>query len=207
MSYSIICYVCPRVYTCVSLPYRTESFSKYSRNGVGPLGGNNNHPDTREEPVYSTLTPDTMDPPHLYPEAIALGHIHHDSSENLIIPEGVDGMMQAQSRPQLPRYSAEAYMIPVSSQENLSSPDPGSVGHFPAMKRYPSNTSGYNSTNHLVSPVQKMPDPHSSDSSTDVSSKAVSATNPWNDYEQIDCLLYTSPSPRDATLSRMPSSA
>ena len=27
--------------------------------------------------------------------------------------------------------------------------------------------------------------------------------DPWN----IDCLLYTSPSPRDATLSRMPSSA
>ena len=26
-------------------------------------------------------------------------------------------------------------------------------------------------------------------------------------YEVIDCLLYTSPSPRDATLSRMPSSA
>ena len=27
------------------------------------------------------------------------------------------------------------------------------------------------------------------------------------DYKDIDCLLYTSPSPRDATLSRMPSSA
>ena len=26
-------------------------------------------------------------------------------------------------------------------------------------------------------------------------------------YQFIDCLLYTSPSPRDATLSRMPSSA
>ena len=26
-------------------------------------------------------------------------------------------------------------------------------------------------------------------------------------YENSDCLLYTSPSPRDATLSRMPSSA
>ena len=28
-----------------------------------------------------------------------------------------------------------------------------------------------------------------------------------NDYLYISCLLYTSPSPRDATLSRMPSSA
>ena len=28
-----------------------------------------------------------------------------------------------------------------------------------------------------------------------------------NDYYQYNCLLYTSPSPRDATLSRMPSSA
>ena len=27
----------------------------------------------------------------------------------------------------------------------------------------------------------------------------------WKEY--LDCLLYTSPSPRDATLSRMPSSA
>ena len=28
-----------------------------------------------------------------------------------------------------------------------------------------------------------------------------------SDYDHISCLLYTSPSPRDATLSRMPSSA
>ena len=28
-----------------------------------------------------------------------------------------------------------------------------------------------------------------------------------NRYPYLDCLLYTSPSPRDATLSRMPSSA
>ena len=28
-----------------------------------------------------------------------------------------------------------------------------------------------------------------------------------NDVSMMDCLLYTSPSPRDATLSRMPSSA
>ena len=28
-----------------------------------------------------------------------------------------------------------------------------------------------------------------------------------NNYQLRDCLLYTSPSPRDATLSRMPSSA
>ena len=29
----------------------------------------------------------------------------------------------------------------------------------------------------------------------------------WNEADSIPCLLYTSPSPRDATLSRMPSSA
>ena len=29
----------------------------------------------------------------------------------------------------------------------------------------------------------------------------------WGDSPTSDCLLYTSPSPRDATLSRMPSSA
>ena len=40
------------------------------------------------------------------------------------------------------------------------------------------------------------------------------ARRPWTDYEfrekmkvKLSCLLYTSPSPRDATLSRMPSSA
>ena len=32
------------------------------------------------------------------------------------------------------------------------------------------------------------------------------AEDPWDDLVEV-CLLYTSPSPRDATLSRMPSSA
>ena len=32
-------------------------------------------------------------------------------------------------------------------------------------------------------------------------------SNPDDDWYAISCLLYTSPSPRDATLSRMPSSA
>ena len=34
-----------------------------------------------------------------------------------------------------------------------------------------------------------------------------SLKHPWASGKMIDCLLYTSPSPRDATLSRMPSSA
>ena len=38
----------------------------------------------------------------------------------------------------------------------------------------------------------------------DIVAKSVGSTNPYN---IISCLLYTSPSPRDATLSRMPSSA
>ena len=33
------------------------------------------------------------------------------------------------------------------------------------------------------------------------------ATKGTEGYDSISCLLYTSPSPRDATLSRMPSSA
>ena len=32
-------------------------------------------------------------------------------------------------------------------------------------------------------------------------------TQDYHTYNSSDCLLYTSPSPRDATLSRMPSSA
>ena len=36
---------------------------------------------------------------------------------------------------------------------------------------------------------------------------AAGAINMWFDRDIDSCLLYTSPSPRDATLSRMPSSA
>ena len=53
----------------------------------------------------------------------------------------------------------------------------------------------------------KLPDVAPSDFITRLSLNAFSAeTN--KQFERIDiCLLYTSPSPRDATLSRMPSSA
>ena len=37
--------------------------------------------------------------------------------------------------------------------------------------------------------------------------KAVDAFGEYKDVRYMGCLLYTSPSPRDATLSRMPSSA
>ena len=47
--------------------------------------------------------------------------------------------------------------------------------------------------------------------SVDLENRTVTLTNPWGKKHVIDmpiaCLLYTSPSPRDATLSRMPSSA
>ena len=41
----------------------------------------------------------------------------------------------------------------------------------------------------------------------DVVSEEPQAEEPAEDFWNMDCLLYTSPSPRDATLSRMPSSA
>ena len=38
--------------------------------------------------------------------------------------------------------------------------------------------------------------------------RKLESTLPYSEFKQVvDCLLYTSPSPRDATLSRMPSSA
>ena len=40
-----------------------------------------------------------------------------------------------------------------------------------------------------------------------MAAEALLDSNPNPTDEDIDCLLYTSPSPRDATLSRMPSSA
>ena len=35
----------------------------------------------------------------------------------------------------------------------------------------------------------------------------LTCARPWTEQEIYDCLLYTSPSPRDGLLSRMPSSA
>ena len=48
---------------------------------------------------------------------------------------------------------------------------------------------------------------HNLNGSTDQADEIM--VKPVNDYidDDIICLLYTSPSPRDATLSRMPSSA
>ena len=137
-----------------------------------------------EEPVYSTLTQGSMDVPR-HMEHIPLGQYPSDSSENLI-PESIDaGIVPAQSASRIK--AAEAYQIPVSSQENLASLAPGSVNNFQAMKRHASTTSGYHSTSHISSPVQKVPLPRPSNSSTEEGSNVmISATSPWNDYEHID---------------------
>ena len=139
---------------------------------------------TEEEPVYSTLTQGNMDVPR-HTEHIPLGHFPSNSSENLI-PESIDtGVVPAQSASKI--QAAEAYQIPVSSQENLASPSPGSVNNFQAMKRHANTTSGYHSTSHISSPVQKVPLPRPSNSSTEEGSNVmISATSPWNDYEHID---------------------
>ena len=153
---------------------RTDSFSKYSQSGIRIT-----NIDGQEEPVYSTLTRGT-NPPH---EAIALSHIQtDDSNENLVISESAGGTMHKQLGTPRPS-AAESYQIPVSSQENLTSLAPGSVGNFQAMKRHASTASGYDSTSHLLTPLQKS---HPSSSPTDMGSHVVSATNPWNDYEHID---------------------
>ena len=135
------------------------------------------------EPVYSTLTRGT-DPPH---EAIALSHIQTaDTSKNVETSEGVGGEMPGQTVASAST-TPEAYQIPVSSQENLTSLAPGSIGNFQAMKRHGSSTSGggYDSTSFLINRVHKTTH-HSNKSPTDVGSNVISATNPWNDYEQLD---------------------
>ena len=122
-----------------------------------------------------------MEPPH---EAIALSHIQMGkSSKNVETSEGVDGEMHGQTGASAST-TPETYQIPVSSQENLTSLAPGSIGNFQAMKRHGSSTSGYDSTHFLISPVPKST--HHTNSSTDVGSNVISATNPWNDYEQLD---------------------
>ena len=160
------------------------SFSRYDPHGVSRQGT------TEEEPVYSTLvTQGAMEVPrHL--ENIPLSQFPSDSSENLIPGESIDaGTLPLKSAPRTK--PAEAYQIPVSSQENLASPALGSVNNFQAMKRQASasTTSGYHSTSHInrSSPVQKMPLPRPSNSSTEEGSNVmISATSPWNDYEHID---------------------
>ena len=132
-----------------------------------------------EEPVYSTLTRGN-EPPH---EAIALHHVQ--SENNPTTTEVAESSMQHShpSRSQL--RSAEAYQIPVSSQENLTSTAPGSVGTFQAMKRHTSSTSttGYDSTSHLLGPVPKT---HASTSPSNDSPNVISVSSPFNDYEHID---------------------
>ena len=152
---------------------------RYGPHGVTTCGT------TEEEPVYSTLTQGTMDVQR-HMENIPLGQFPSDSSENLI-PESVDtGVLPIQSASRM--QAAEAYQIPVSSQENLASPAPGSVNNFQAMKRQASTTSGYHSTSHITSsPVQKVPLPRPSNSSAEEGSNVmISATSPWNDYEHVE---------------------
>ena len=125
-----------------------------------------------------------MDVPR-HTEHIPLGKFHSDSSENLI-PEGVDaGALPVKTGSKLK--SAEAYQIPLSSQENLASPAPGSVNNFQAMQRHASSTTGHHSASHnRSSPIQKMPLPRPSNSSTEEGSNVmISATGPWNDYEHV----------------------
>ena len=45
------------------------------------------------------------------------------------------------------------------------------------------------------------------DMNAEAAAKAAKEWKAPQSYGSVDCLLYTSPSPRDATLSRMPSSA
>ena len=57
---------------------------------------------------------------------------------------------------------------------------------------------------------KKLPSPifHYIDGGADDEVTLNRNTSSFNDYDLVpSCLLYTSPSPRDATLSRMPSSA
>lgn len=163
------------LHTSTIVIYRTESYTRYGPHSIY----------TQEEPVYSTLTQGNTDVPQ-HMENIPLGKFPNDSSENLI----PDGAIPEESAPKMK--SAAAYQIPVSSQENLASPAPGSVNNFQAMKRQASastTTVGYHSTSHInrSSPIQKIPLPRPSNSSNEEGNNVmISATSPWNDYEHID---------------------
>lgn len=163
------------------MSYRTESFSRYSRDGVGVLNRNGRHPGIirGEEPMYSSLTQGTMDHQSQqpsYPESVVLNHIHSTSNENLINSDSIDGVTRVPSRAITQQMEPEAYQIPVSSRENLTSVGRiDDVGRFQQgnSKRHVSNTSSYDSTSHLLNRVQN---PRPSNSSIEDNT---------NDYEDI----------------------
>ena len=60
----------------------------------------------------------------------------------------------------------------------------------------------------LEDELEKLKDPYNQEGLTEVDTQKISSTQTEIDEKLKNiCLLYTSPSPRDATLSRMPSSA
>ena len=154
---------------------------------------NGRHPGTirGEEPTYSTLTQGTMDHQShpSYPESIVLSHVHSTSRENLINSDSVDGVMRVPSRARTQQTEPEAYQIPVSSQENLTSVGrTDNVGRFQAenSKRHVSSTSSYDSTSHLLNRVQN---PRPSNSSIEDN------TNDYEDISEDDGSVCDSPTP------------
>ena len=105
-----------------------------------------------------------------------------------------------------------------SPARHLSPMSPSPVGHadYPV---YPSNHSSRDNSlkrNRELSPFSSYDrhgnsfySPYSSDTGSTASGTAytVGLSSTSDGSQLVPCLLYTSPSPRDATLSRMPSSA
>ena len=79
--------------------------------------------------------------------------------------------------------ASDKELIPVSVWQNFQNPCATILGHIQANQNTP-NESNLNSANNSVDSLIQYLSPY-----------------------VLTCLLYTSPSPRDATLSRMPSSA
>ena len=151
-----------------------------------------------EEPTYSSLTQETMDhQSRPYPESIALSQIHSTSSENLISSDSVDGATRVPSRSRIEQTEPEAYQIPVSSRENLTSVGRmDSVGRFPAgnSKRHVSSTSSYDSTSHLLN---RMQNPRPSNSSIEDN------TNDYEDISGDDGSVCDSPTPAGKAHGRL----
>lgn len=141
------------------------------------------------EPVnpgtYSTLSPGSRESPLQFSDPITLSDIHSGSNENLISSKDVaDGVMHGRTTSKPPLAAAHGYEIPVSSQENLVSVGLDIIGDLQATKEHTSSTSGHNSSN-IVSPVTATSSlPHTSQSSTNGSTRTSNSQNPqWKYYE------------------------
>ena len=98
-----------------------------------------------------------------------------------------------------------AHVVELLVKEKLRQIHPAFV--FASVDKYPSNTAFTVGAELAFARVQKIGNVEFTESEISAVNSVRAKRNEIEHFEFKICLLYTSPSPRDATLSRMPSSA